>query len=247
MLHAISAPTRRRGWAWLIVALGCGLGSPTAANAQAERAPIRDPERTFRTYVCSYKEIQQFQIVMQKYDYSCGAATLATIVRYYWGDNLDEVHFLKLLPKLKLTEKELKDRVENGLTLTDLRDLANMAGYQATMAKVKFSELAEAKVPVVVGITVRKHEHFAVFRGTDGRYVYLADPIRGNIRTPVELFLEQWQKNAILIVAKPNTEVKTINPMGVRGSEIVRGELNDQTVRRNAMTPMIPFWIFPTF
>ena len=75
----------------------------------------------------------------------------------------------------------MKDRIENGLTLTDLRNMANLAGYQATMAKVKFEELAQGKVPVIVGITLRKHEHFVVFRGADDRYVYLADPIRGNV------------------------------------------------------------------
>ena len=98
--------------------------------------------------------------------------------------------------------------MENGLTLTDLRDLANLAGYQSSMGKVKFQDLAESKVPVIVGITIRKHDHFAVFRGTDGYYVYLADPIRGNIRVPIPEFLEQWQKNAILVVAKPNSKVK---------------------------------------
>ena len=146
-----------------------------------------------------------------------------------------------MLPKLKLTEAQLKDRIENGLTLTDLRDLANMAGYQASMGKVKFHELRESRVPVIVGITVNEHDHFVVFRGTDGTYAYLADPIRGNIRVPVVKFLTQWQKNAILVIAKPNTKVKDVNPMGVRSSENVRGALNDQTVRRNYLPTPIPY------
>jgi uncharacterized protein len=177
---------------------------------------------------------------MQKFDFSCGAAVLATIVRYYWGDKVDEARFLNLLPKLRLSEAELKDRLKNGLTLTDLRNLTNAAGYQATMAKVQFSELAQGRVPVVVGITVNKHEHFAVFRGTDGQYAYLADRIRGNVRTPIPKFLEQWQHNAILIVAKPNTPVAKINPMGVRADEIDRGWLNYQTVRRNVLMQQVP-------
>ncbi len=192
-------------------------------------------------HVWSYKEIKQWQVVMQKYDYSCGAAVLATIARYYWGDKVDETYFLEMLPKLALTDAELKDRVENGLTLTDLRNLAQKAGYDASMGKVEFSELAEARVPVIVGITVRKHEHFAVFRGTDWAYAYLADPIRGNVRTPVPEFLDQWQKNGILAIAKPNTPVKKINPMGIREDEVYRGEMNDQLVRRNGLTPVIPW------
>jgi predicted double-glycine peptidase len=232
---------RRIFKAALCTALVAGFaGRPHAALGQCERAPIRNPEFTFRSYVCTYKEFKERQIVMQQYDYSCGAAVLATIIKYYWGDETDELYFLEMLPRLKLSEKELKDRIENGLTLTDLRNLANMAGYHATMAKVKFEEVSQGKVPVVVGITVKKHEHFAVFRGADDRYVYLADPIRGNIRTPICDFVEQWQKNAILIIAKPNTEVKAVNPMGIREDEYYRGVLNDQTVRRNALVPPIP-------
>jgi len=233
----------RRGMTLAIV--GAALVSLWAAPALAQfnqytRAPIRDPDRLIRKYVWSYKELRERQIVMQKLDYSCGAASLATIARYYWGDNVTEETFLYLIPRLKLTPEQGKDRIENGLTLTDLRDIANFAGYQSSMGKVKFSELAEAKVPVIVGITVRKHDHFAVFRGTDGYYVYLADPIRGNIRVEVDDFLEQWQKNAILVIAKPNTKVKEPNPMGIRFTEVFRGLLNDQTVNRNWTMSTVP-------
>ena len=159
-----------------------------------ERAPVRDPQRIIYEHIWSYTELQRRQIVMQQQDYSCGAAVLATVIRYYWGDNATEGHFLDMMPKLKLSEAELKDRIENGLTLTDLRDLANLARYQASMGKVQFSELRQSRVPVIVGVTVNDHDHFVVYRGTDNVYVYLADPIRGNVRTPIPAFLKQWQK-----------------------------------------------------
>lgn len=225
----------------LALLLAVTWGSAATARAQwGYRAPIRDPHRYIQEYIWSYKELKERQVVMQQLDYSCGAACLATVFRYYWGENVDEATFLALIPKLKLTEEQIKDRVENGLTLTDLRDMANLAGYQASMGKVKYHELVEAKVPVIVGITIRKHEHFVVFRGTDGLFVYVADPIRGNIRILVKDFLESWQQNAILVVAKPNSKVKDVNPMGVRPSEICRGILNDQTVHRNQTMATLP-------
>jgi predicted double-glycine peptidase len=207
-----------------------------------QRAFIRDPRKTFRTYVWSYKEIRERNIVMQKYDYSCGAAVLATIGRYYWGDNVNEVFFLDLLPKLRLTPAEMKDRIDNGLSLTDLRDLANLGGYDATMGRVPPESLENIKVPVIVGITVNKydpknkHDHYVVLRGTDGQFIYLADPIRGNLRLPIDDFLDQWQLNALLAIAKPNMPIKEVNPLAIRNDEIERGLLNEQTVRRNALT-----------
>ncbi len=226
-----------------IVALLAISLAPRSANAQFNqytRAPIRLEDRLTRKYVWSYKELQERQVVMQKLDYSCGAAALATIARYYWDDNVTEETFLKFVPRLKLTPEQIRDRIENGLTLTDLRDIANMAGYQSSMGKVEFHDLAEAKVPVIVGVTVNTHEHFVVFRGTDGHYTYLADPIRGNIRTPIHTFRRQWQKNAILVIAKPNAKVKDVNPMGIRFPEVFRGLLNDQTVHRNWTMSTVP-------
>jgi predicted double-glycine peptidase len=230
----------------IIVLAMFSLATCTPANA-GERAPVRDPRRIIYEHVWSYKELAQRQIVMQQFDFSCGAAVLATVARYYWGDKATEEQFLDLLPKLKLTEVQLKDRIENGLTLTDLRDLANLAGYQASMGKVKLEELRQSRVPVIVGVTVNKHDHFVVFRGVDHRFAYLADPIRGNVRTPIPEFLKQWQKNAILVIAKPDAKVKDINPMGVRETEIVRGALNDQTVRRNyfGVPPVNPLRVAP--
>ena len=234
-------PRRRSRACWcLAVAIVCGFALPRVASAQVERAPIRNSDRLFSVYVWSYKEIREQRVVMQKYDYSCGAAALCTVIRYYWGDPIEETYFLGMLPKLGLDKDQLKDRIENGLTLTDLRNMTIKAGYEASMGKVKFSELAQSKVPVVVGITVRGHDHFAVFRGTDGIYAYLADPLRGNMRTPVSDFLTQWQRNAILVVAKPNTPVKKVNPMGVGMNEMERGWLNAQLVRKNGLVPLTP-------
>jgi predicted double-glycine peptidase len=226
-----------------VALIACAYAHPACAQFnEYTRAPIRMQDRQVREYVWSYKELRERQVVMQQLDYSCGAATLATIARYYWGDNVTENTFLVLVPRLNLTAEQIRDRIENGLTLTDLRDMANMAGYQSSMGKVKFHELTEAKVPVIVGVTINTHEHFVVFRGYDGYYVYLADPIRGNIRTPADKFISQWQENAILVIAKPNAKVKDVNPLGIRFTEVFRGLLNDQTVNRNwTMVPQAPY------
>lgn len=249
MQPAMIAPGRRPSATGRAAVLACVLlasvvfATPVRGQFnEYTRAPIRMEDRLVREYVWSYKELRERQVVMQQLDYSCGAAALATVARYYWGDNVNENTFLVLVQRLNLTAEQIRDRIENGLTLTDLRDMANMAGYQSSMGKVKFHELVEAKVPVIVGVTVNGHDHFVVFRGYDGYYVYLADPIRGNIRTPVDKFVGQWQENAILVIAKPNAKVKDVNPMGIRFTEVFRGLLNDQTVNRNwTMVPQAPY------
>jgi len=80
-----------------------------------------------------------------------------------------------------------------------------------------------------------------VYRGSDDRYVYLADPIRGNVRTPIWEFVEQWQKNAVLAVAKPNMKLKDVTPLTVSQSEMTLGELNAPFIRKNFMPPRALF------
>ena len=195
--------------------------------------PVRDPDHTFQLRVRDWLELKRRNIVMQRRDYSCGAAALATVGRYYWGDNVDEDLFLRSLDSI-LTDEEIVDRIENGLAMSDLRRAAVDVGYQAVVGKTTFEKLLEVKVPVIVGISPEGHDHFVVFRGTDGMWVWVADPIRGNMRMPVQEFTKQWQENAILAIHKPGEKVKTTSPLHVSEEEKQFGETNKQLIRTQA-------------
>jgi len=210
----------------------CALLDNLAWGKQPDpvRTPIRDGERTFAKPVYNWLELKRQNIVMQRRDYSCGAATLATLARYYWGDAVDEEYFLDGLDDL-LTEEEIEDRIENGLAMSDLRRVAVKKGYQAVVGKLTFEKLMESRVPVIVGISLGDFDHFVVYRGTDGEWVYLADPIRGNVRLPIGDFLKQWQEQAVLAIKKPKEKVKDVSPLAVREDEIRLGELNRHLIR----------------
>ena len=192
--------------------------------------PVRDPDHQFQLRVRDYIELKQRNIVMQRRDYSCGAACLATVGKYFWGDDVDEDLFLRALDTI-LTEEEIADRIENGLAMSDLRRVAVKVGYQAVVGKLTFAKLTESRVPVIVGISPGGHDHFVVYRGTDREWVYVADPIRGNLRMPVPEFTKQWQENAVLVIAKPGKKVPTTSALAVRPEEFALGELNDHLIR----------------
>jgi uncharacterized protein len=195
--------------------------------------PLRDPEHTFQIRVRDWSELKRQNIVMQKRDFSCGAAALATVCKYYWGDNVDEDVFLRALDGI-LTDQEILDRIKNGLAISDLRRAAVDVGYQAVIGKTTFAKLAEVKVPLIVGIKPEGHDHFVVYRGTDLDWVYVADPIRGNVRMPVAEFTKQWQENAILAIYKPGRKVPKTTPLGVTWEETQLGKTNDQLIREQS-------------
>jgi predicted double-glycine peptidase len=203
---------------------------PSMASAQASTTPIRDPDHIFAKSVCSWKQLKEANIVMQKRDYSCGAAALATVLRYFWGDNVTEDQILIVIEKI-LTPEEMKDRIKKGLAISDLRRAAVEMGYLSSIGTVTFQKLSESKVPLVVGISHNGYDHFVVYRGMDCDWVYVADPIRGNIRISYIDFVRQWQKNAILVVAKTDQEPPTTSPLSIHCYEVRLGELNKQLIR----------------
>jgi uncharacterized protein len=242
MVQPGHAPSRNR-WIAACLALllaACVLPMPCASPAESSAPPVRDPAHIFSRGVTSWQTLKRRNVVMQERDYSCGAAALATLVRYYWGDDVTEQFFLAALDQM-LTPEEALDRIKNGLTLTDLRRVAVKTGYRASLGKLEFSKLAESRVPLVVGIKVRGYRHFVVFRGIAGGDVYLADPIRGNIRIPATEFVQQWQEKAILVVAKPGQSLPESSPLRVSYEESMLGEANKDVIEKHFLRPPVPF------
>ena len=82
------------------------------------------------------------------------------------------------------------------MSITDLRRASVELGYLAAIGTMSFEQLSQSKLPLVVPIKVKKLDHFVVFRGVAGGRVYLADPIRGNVRPTVPEFLRTMAKSA---------------------------------------------------
>lgn len=223
--------------AWLLWSASSVPAEP-AATSRTRSAPVRDRERTFRQEVKSWTSLRKENVVMQQRDFSCGAAALATLIRYHWGQKLTETQLLEEAVNM-LTAEEMKDRIKNGLSLTDLRRMSVRVGYQAAIGRQEFDKMAEVKIPLIVGIVVNGFNHFVVYRGTDGQYVYLADPARGNVRTPIPEFKQQWQKNAVLVVIKPGVNPERDSVLNVGPWEKQLGETNRVYVQRQ-MTSALP-------
>ena len=219
----------------------------TASAAHAQRAPVRDDKHITRQYVWSWKELKTRNIVMQKRDFSCGAAALATVMRYYWNDTSENATEDKLIEYLGqvLTAADIRDRIENGLTMTDLEKIANKAGYDAAMVKGTFSDLAGAESPVIVGLTIGEYKHFVVVRGVYGPWVYLADPIRGNLRVRASTFVQQWQEGAMLAIAPEGaTDLPETSRLAVRPAELTPAYLNYQAIQKSHLHPKPVTWPF---
>ncbi len=198
-----ATPWRSAAAGCAILALGLIGPGPTARAASINAGSGLRIEVPLK----SMKDLRDQGLVKQRFDYSCGAAALATVLRYGFGDEVTERDILKELFDL-LPEDEEDLRRKEGFSLLDLQHVAQARGYKAQGFRLEPQFLAELGGPVIVFIEPRGYKHFAVLRGVRGDRVYLADPSRGNVRMPAYRFLESWvgeTGKGIIFVIEPKT------------------------------------------
>lgn len=151
--------------------------------------------------ITSWSEMRDKNLTKQEYDYSCGAASLSSILEHYYGvENASEKEILDtvLIKKgidIKQKEKiqfddEMKQKAH--LSFYDMVGYAEDRGFRAFGLAVDLPVLYELKAPVIVYVKVRNIEHFSVLKGIDSKFVYLADPSFGNIKVSVAKFVEMF-------------------------------------------------------
>jgi len=148
--------------------------------------------------VVSMREQRYVNIVKQNTDFSCGAAALATILKYAYGKDVGEEDVLRGL--LKVSDPEVVRR--KGFSLLDIKRYTKSVGMRGRGYKVKASTLKRIKIPTIVLINIRGYKHFVVFQTIRDNKVYLADPALGNKIIPFEEFLKIWNGVVFAVIGK---------------------------------------------
>ncbi|KHL72134.1 peptidase C39, partial [Pseudomonas putida] len=125
-----------------------------------------------------YKPIQSIRerkfadLVQQKTDFSCGAASLATILRQaYWLD-VDEQHVIEGM--LAHADQDLVRT--QGFSMLDMKRYVESLGMRARGYRVAPDTLHSIRIPVVVLMDIRGYKHFVVMQKVDNGWVYIGDP-----------------------------------------------------------------------
>lgn len=130
----------------------------------------------------TWKSLRDNRVVKQNLDYSCGAASLATLLNSYYGQNVTEEALLKAM-----------DKGNSRASFDDMARALTDFGFRAQGFAASWEQLARLKVPVVLYVKHRGNDHFTVLRGISGDVVWLADPSQGNRTYSRDQFLAMWE------------------------------------------------------
>jgi len=150
--------------------------------AEDGRAYLHSPSLSGSIKVKSWKALRDERVVKQDLDYSCGAASLATVLNEHYGQAVTEDQILAAM-----------DMGDFMSSFEDMQRALSQFGFRAVGVSASYDQLAKLNMPGIVYLEHRKTEHFSVLRGIDESTVWLADPSLGNRTYSRWQFLDMWE------------------------------------------------------
>jgi predicted double-glycine peptidase len=175
----------------LAVLCSAGLG---AAPAGAEVILSNGPAPA-RLNVVSYRDIPFRTVVRQRYDFSCGSAALATLLRYHYNRDVGEEQVFRAM--YAAGDPSVIQRV--GFSLLDMKKFLEANGYQADGFRLSLKDLEDMNRPAIVMIDTAGYKHFVVFKGDDAGRVLVGDPALGLKIYTREQFTAMWNGVAFVL------------------------------------------------
>lgn len=153
----------------------------TTLFPMVSHSQITSRESNILSTPITWQAIQKKNVVKQNVDYSCGSASLATILTYFYNQPTTESQVIKDLALNK--------------QMASFQDLANVSqkyGFIGKGIATNYDSLKKIKIPAIVYLNHNRTDHFSVLRAIDDTHVYLADPSWGNRTLTRKQFEKIW-------------------------------------------------------
>ncbi len=155
----------------------------------------------FNVKVKTLVDMRFKRVVRQQYDLSCGAAALATLFKYYYGDETGEKEIIDGIMEFGDKEKIEKD----GFSMLELKQFGERTGYVAKGYRIQSAQaLTRIQIPLLTLTNTRGYNHFVVIKGVQDGEVFIADPAFGNRSVSLENFEDEWNNVVLLFASETN-------------------------------------------
>lgn len=168
------------------------LEAPSAAYAQVL---LNTAPGQMSVNVVSYRDTPFRTVVRQQYDFSCGSAALATLLRFHYDRDVDE----KTVFKAMYDTGNQEEITRVGFSLLDMKRFLDAHGFASDGFRLTLKELEDSHSPAIVMIDTNGYKHFVVLKGVDETRVLIGDPALGLKIYSHEQFSAMWNGVAFMI------------------------------------------------
>lgn len=231
-----------------MVAAFCAAFFALSAPASAQVRFHGEAGGNYSVSVMSWRDIPFRTVVRQQYDYSCGSAALATLLRYHYGVHVGEGEVFQ-----SMFERGDQARIQQvGFSMLDMRTYLESQGFGADGLRLDLDRLATLDIPAIALITHDNYRHFVVVKGISADRVLVGDPTFGLQTYTRAEFEEVWNGVVLAIRRLPDgTTAPAFNreeewrPWVVAPLDMAQGPVSPSDLMRNMpelyqITPMTP-------
>jgi len=171
----------------------------SSAAAKANSALVTGGGR-FRVPVTSFADIPWKTVIRQEFDFSCGAASAATMLTFHFNRPTTEIEAFKAMWE----NGEQKKILERGFSLLDIKTYLASVGYESDGFRVTLDEMDESGVPAIFLIDLRGYLHFVVVKGILNDTVLVGDPAFGLSSYSRAEFEDVWVDDIVFAITSEN-------------------------------------------
>ena len=161
----------------------------------------------FYLKLTSYAEIPFRTVIRQQFDYSCGSAALATLLRFHYHRQTNEADIFKAM--YAVGDQAQIQKV--GFSLLDMKTYLASIGYRADGFRVSLADLGKAATPAIALIQVGSYKHFVVIKGMVDDQVLVGDPALGLRTFKAADFQNVWNGIAFVVHDSPSAPTPIFN------------------------------------
>lgn len=172
----------------VVAALACLAGCAPQVAGPAHFVAASGPNGAFTFPIQSFEDRRYDGVERQRYDFSCGSAALATLLRHHYDFNVREDAAFRGM----WAEGDQAQIRRVGFSLLDMKRWLASRGLSADGYQVSLDEIANTGVPGIALIAVRNYRHFVVVKGIRDDEVLLGDPSLGLTVMKREDFAAAW-------------------------------------------------------
>lgn len=179
-------------------------------------------------------------VIRQRYDFSCGSAALATLLRYHYGRGEGEETAFR-----GMWAKGDRNQIRRlGFSLLDMKRYLQSLGIKADGYQVGLDEVAKAGVPGIALINLQGYRHFVVVKGVAKDEILVGDPSLGLRTMRAAEFKAAWNGVYFALDADLERGRSSFNraPQWAELARAPRGAVFTQPMSQQALSLTAPFY-----